>query len=82
MIDSKDYTILRQICMFSNEIKLIFRGMIMRKILYIFKTNGGLGPELYIEASNDTEAYEKARETLESLNMPFELELLGRYLKK
>lgn len=46
------------------------------KKLYIFKTDGGFGPTLYVKASNDIEAYKKARETLSSLDMLFELELI------
>ena len=42
---------------------------------YIFETNGGYGPRVEVTAKNTIEAYEKARETLISLNMPFELEL-------
>lgn len=48
----------------------------MKNKLYIFESNGGYGPIVHAEASNEAEAYEKARETLTSLGMPFEVKLI------
>lgn len=42
---------------------------------YIFKPKGGYGPRVEVTAKNKIEAYKKARETLASLNMSFELKL-------
>lgn len=51
--------------------------------LYIFETEGGFGPIVHVKAPSELKAYEKAKETLTSLNMPFELKLIEiRDIKK